>query len=283
DFETRFDNPNRSYETRNFIRFDEELGRHHLTEQMNYTNGVVRDFLPLSLSANLPSTRNDSGARHLLIGLSDTALFGDQSRPWLVNLRFAYRGEPSDQRPSHPDAGPSTRFNLFDSFTTGGVFGNLGAVQFGNGQTPTNLDQKYTSIAATADKYEGRHDIKFGWSFLRTKVDGLESTIVQNQLFATLDDFATFGPINSGFFTLTSQGGLTPKDNEIHLRNNDNGVFVQDDWRLHRSLTLNLGLRWDRDSEFPNNKNFSPRVGAAWSINPKTIVRGHFGVFYDQF
>src|SRR5262249_7073944 len=135
DFETRFDNPNRSFETRNFIRFDEEFGRHHLTEQMNYTNGVVRDFLPLSLATNLPSTRNDSGARHLLIGLSDTALFGDQGRPWLVNLRFAYRGEPSDQRPSHPDAGPSTRFNLFDSFTTGGVFGNLGAVQFGNGQT----------------------------------------------------------------------------------------------------------------------------------------------------
>jgi hypothetical protein len=283
DFEERFNNPTRNFETRNFIKFDEQLGRHHLTQQMNYTNEVTRDFLPLSLSTNLPSTRNDFGARHLLLGFSDTALLGDQTRPWLLNARFAYRGEPSDQRPSHPDAGPSTLFNLFDSLTTGGVFGNLGSVQFGNGLTPSNLDQKYTAISASVDKYFGPHDLKFGWSFLRSKVDGLEATTQFNQLFATLDDFAEFGPINSGFFTLITQGGLTPEDNEIHLRNNYNGVFVQDDWKIHRNLTLNLGLRWDHDSEFPNNKNFSPRVGAAWALNSKTVVRGHFGIFYDQF
>jgi hypothetical protein len=283
DFEANFNNPTRNFETRNFLKFDEQLGRHHLTEQMNYTNGVIRDFLPLSLSASLPSTRNDSGARHLLIGVSDTALLGDQSKPWLLNLRFAYRGEPSDQRPSHPDAGPSTLFNLFDSYTTGGVFGNLGQVLFGNGQTASNLDQKYTSLSASADKYAGQHSIKFGWNFLRTKVDGLESSLQFNQLYATLDDFAQFGPINSGLFTLFTIGGLTPEDNEIHLRNNYNGLFVQDGWKIHRSLTLNLGLRWDQDSEFPNKRNFSPRIGAAWSLNSKTVVRGHFGVFYDQF
>ena len=283
DFETNFDNPTRNFETRNFLKFDEQLGRHHLTQQMNYTNGLIREFLPLSLAANLPSTRNDSGARHLLLGFSDTALFGDQAKPWLVNLRFAYRGEPSDTRPSHPDAGPSTVFNLFDSLTTGGVFGNLGQVQFGNGVTASNLDQKYTSFSASADKYFGPHNFKFGWNFLRTKVDGLESSILFNQLFATLDDFAEFGPVNSGFFTLITIGGLTPEDNEIHLRNNYNGLYVQDDWKIHRALTLNLGLRWDYDSEFPNKKNFSPRLGAAWAINSKTVLRGHFGIFYDQF
>jgi carboxypeptidase family protein/TonB-dependent receptor-like protein len=283
DFETNFDNPTQNFETRAFLKFDEQLGRHHLMQQMNYTNGVIRDFLPLSLSTNLPSTRNDSGARHLLLGFSDTALFGDQAKPWLVNLRFAYRGEPSDTRPSHPDAGPSTSFNLFDSFTTGEVFGNLGQVQFGNGFTASNLDQKYTSFSASADKYFGQHNFKFGWNFLRTKVDGLESSVLFNQLFATIDDFSEFGPVNSGFFTLVTQGGLTPEDNEIHLRNNYNGLYVQDDWKIHHALTLNLGVRWDYDSEFPNKKNFSPRIGAAWAINSKTVVRGHFGVFYDQF
>jgi hypothetical protein len=283
DFETNFDNPTRNFETRNFLKFDEQLGRHHLTQQMNYTNGLIRDFLPLSLSTNLPSTRNDSGARHLLLGFSDTALLGDQAKPWLLTLRFAYRGEPSDNRPSHPDAGPSTVFNLFDSLTTGGVFGNLGAVQFGNGVTASNLDQKYTSFSASADKYFGQHNFKFGWNFLRTTVDGLEESILFNQLFATIDDFAEFGPVNSGFFTLVTQGGLTPEDNEIHLRNNYNGLYVQDDWKIHHALTLNLGLRWDYDSEFPNKKNFSPRIGAAWAINSKTVLRGHFGVFYDQF
>jgi len=283
DFEQAFNNPTQSFETRLFLKFDQQLGRHHLSQQMNYTNGLIRDFLPLSLSASLPSTRNDSGARHLLLGFSDTMLLGDQSKPWIVTLRGGYRGEPSDTRPSHPDAGPSTLFNLFDTFTSGGIFGNLGQVQFGNGLTASNLDQKYTTLAASAARLFGRHDLKFGWNFLRTKVDGLEAQQVFNQLFATLDDFTQFGPINSGLFTLFTLGGLTPEDNEIHLRNNYNGLYVQDDWKLHSNLTLNLGLRWDYDSEFPNKKNFSPRLGAAWAVTPKTVVRGHFGVFYDQF
>ena len=283
DFEAGFNNPTRNFETRNFLKFDEQLGRHHLVQQMNYTNSVIRDFLPLSEASNLPSTRNDFGARHLLLGFSDTALLGDQAKPWLLSLRFGYRGEPSDQRPSHPDAGPSTLYNIFDTLTSGGVFGNLGQIQFGNGQTPTNLNQKYTSSSVSADKYFGPHDIKFGWGFLWTKVVGVESSIVFNQLFATLDDFAEFGPINSGFFTLLTIGGITPQANEIHLDNNYNGLYVQDDWKIHPKLTLNLGLRWDHDSDFPNKKNFSPRLGAAWAIDSKTVIRGHFGVFYDQF
>jgi hypothetical protein len=283
DFEAQFDNPTRQFETRAFLKFDEQFGRHRLAQQVNYTNGNTRDFLPLSQASSLPSTRSDLGSRHLLLGFSDTALVGDQDNPWVVVLRAGYRGEPSDTRPSHPDAGPETAFNIFDSLTTGQVFGNLGTVNFGNGLTASGLDQQYTFLGANAAKLVGRHDVKFGWNFLRTKVDGVEGVQVFNQLFATLDDFAEFGPVNSGFFVLFTRGGLTPEDNEIHLRNNYNGLFVQDDWKIRSNLTLNLGLRWDYDSEFARKRNFSPRLGAAWAVTPSTVVRGHFGVFYDQF
>jgi outer membrane receptor protein involved in Fe transport len=283
DQEGRFDNPSRSFETRNFLKFNEQLGRHQLTQQVNYTNRVIREFLPLSESGSLPSTRNDSGARHLLLGFSDTVLLGEQSDPWVLTLRGAYRGEPSDSRPSHPDAGAATFFNVFSSFTTGTFFGDLPGVNFGNAETASNLDQKYTSLSAHAAKLFGNHDVKFGWNFLRTKVDGVSAQLLANQLFATVDDFATFGPINAGFFTVTTIGGLTPEANEIHLRNNYHGLFAQDDWKLRSNLTLNLGLRWDYDSEFVRKRNFSPRLGVAWSVTPETVVRGHFGVFYDQF
>jgi hypothetical protein len=172
---------------------------------------------------------------------------------------------------------------MFSSFNTGALFGDLGSFAFGNPNTQTALDQKYFSLAASANKLFGDHNVKFGWNFLRTKVDGNELRILNTQLFATIPDFTAFGPVNSGFFTVTTAGGLTPQADEIHLRNDYNGLFIQDDWKFRHNLTLNLGLRWDYDSEFETKQNFAPRVGFAWAARPKTIVHGHFGVFYDQF
>ena len=283
DFETPFDNPSRTYETRGFFKLDEQLGRHRLTQEVNYTNGVVKEFLPLSAANSLPSRRNDTSGRSLLLGFSDLVLLGDRGNPWVLTLRGGYRGDRANRAPSHPEAGVGTTFNIFSSFTTGGIAGDLGSVQFGNTQTPGLLDQKYTSLSANIAKLLGAHNLKFGWGFLRTRVDGIEPQVQQLQLFATASDFETFGPVNSGFFTVTTAGGLTPEANEIHLRNNYNTIFAQDDWKFRHNLTLNFGVRWDYDSEFKKKDNLSPRIGFAWAATPKTIVRGHFGRFYDQF
>jgi outer membrane receptor protein involved in Fe transport len=282
DFERGFDNPSRIFESRGFFKFDEQLGRHTLSQEVNYTNGVIKEFLPLSAANSLPSRRNNTSARHLLLGFSDTILAGSHGNPWVITLRGGYRSEPSNSAPAHPEAGVGTTFNMFSSLTTGGIAGNLGAVAFGNPISASNLDQNYTSAGAQAAKLFGDHNVKFGWNFLRTKVDGVEASLLNRQLFALQSDFETFGPVNAGFFTVTTIGGLTPEANEIHIRNNYNGLFVQDDWRFLHNLTLNLGLRWDYDSEFETKQNISPRVGFAWMATPKTVIRGHFGVFYDQ-
>lgn len=283
DFEEQFDNPSRTFDTRGFFKLDEQLGRHSLSQSVSYTNGNVREFLPLSNATDLPSRRNDTGARHLLLAFSDTILAGDRGNPWVLTLRGSYRGDTSETRPAHPEAGVSTTLQMFSSNNTGGLFGNLGSFGFGNPSTRTALDQKYTSLSANANKLFGDHNIKFGWNFLRTRVDGIESSLQNLQLFATVDDFINFGPVNAGFFTVTTAGGLTPEANEIHLRNTYNALFAQDDWKFLPNLTLNVGVRWDYDSEFVTKRNVSPRLGFAWAATPKTVVRGHFGLFYDQF
>jgi outer membrane receptor protein involved in Fe transport len=93
-------------------------------------------------------------------------------------------------------------------------------------------------------------------------------------------------------------------------------VFIQDDWKATDALTVNLGVRYDfmtppyeaenRMANFdptgtgslvlasdgsleeralvePDKNNFSPRIGAVYKLDERTIIRGGYGVFYNQF
>ncbi|MDR3723111.1 MAG: TonB-dependent receptor [Terracidiphilus sp.] len=82
--------------------------------------------------------------------------------------------------------------------------------------------------------------------------------------------------------------------------------YIQDDWRLSKKLTVNLGLRYDnyttpkeknnhagifdivtntyKHGLYPANKyNFSPRLGLAYSLDDKTSIHAGFGLYYYQF
>jgi hypothetical protein len=88
--------------------------------------------------------------------------------------------------------------------------------------------------------------------------------------------------------------------------------YVQDDWKASQKLTINLGLRYEyytpiyeannqlsnfnptsmtmtlatssnRYTVNPNKKDFGPRVGAAFSIDNKTVLRGGFGISYSHW
>ncbi len=60
--------------------------------------------------------------------------------------------------------------------------------------------------------------------------------------------------------------------------------FVQDSIRLRRDLTVDLGLRYDRQTLTDATKNFAPRVGFGWHPwgNARTSIRGGYGMYYTQ-
>ncbi|MFB3829689.1 MAG: carboxypeptidase regulatory-like domain-containing protein [Bryobacteraceae bacterium] len=75
-------------------------------------------------------------------------------------------------------------------------------------------------------------------------------------------------------------------------------LFVQDSWQLHRRVTLNAGLRTEREFvpsfatgknipsraiEFGFGQKLAPRIGVAWDVkgDGKLKLAGSFGLFYD--
>lgn len=286
DQEEPYDVPTELSETRVFFKLDERAGQHQLSQQVNFTDNGQRSFLPLSSANSLPSARNDTDTSRLLLGAADSALLGNPSNPFVVTLRAAYRAENRDTRPTQDDLTGSTLFNPYDSRCTTAnclIFGNLPTSTFGNLRTAANLDQRYTEFNGSVNRMMGSHDLKFGMNYLKTGADGVDARLLQNQLFASTTDFEQFGAATAGPYLLAAVGGLTPTDDEIHLSNHYTALFAQDDWRVTDTLTVNLGLRWDYDSEFEAKENFAPRIGASWQLTPKTLVRANFGVYYDQF
>ena len=83
-----------------------------------------------------------------------------------------------------------------------------------------------------------------------------------------------------------SQFSITTGITDTPLRRYQGGAFLLDNWRLSTGLTLNSGLRYERQSNDSGHFNFAPRVALAWGIGGKsskpTIVRSGFGIFYDR-
>ena len=82
-----------------------------------------------------------------------------------------------------------------------------------------------------------------------------------------------------------SQFRLSTGNPETKVSQWDFGGYVQDDWKLRPNFTLSLGLRYENQKNIDSNFNFGPRVGFAWSLGgqqPKTVIRGGYGVFYER-
>jgi outer membrane receptor protein involved in Fe transport len=142
-----------------------------------------------------------------------------------------------------------------------------------------------TQIADTLTFTAGKHFLRFGGDAIRSRSGG------NGQEFGAPFVLGQF-TFRTGIPATTPTSALTIADvtrftqgfGNVNYEVTDNlwSLFVQDDWHPIDALTLNLGLRYDRQQLTGDDNNLGPRLGFTYTMNPRTVFRGGYGVYYSQ-
>jgi Carboxypeptidase regulatory-like domain/TonB dependent receptor len=153
--------------------------------------------------------------------------------------------------------------NVEGAFTGGGAtVGNSGS---------TNNNWELTNLSTYT---RGRHMLKWGGRLRQSRLTDLSvNNFAGTFTFYTLADYRDGRP---AMFTISSG---TPV---AKVSQTDAGLFVSDDWRVRPKLTISYGVRYEAQNNFGGTADWAPRVGIAWELNKKTVLRVGAGAFYDR-
>jgi outer membrane receptor protein involved in Fe transport len=192
----------------------------------------------------------------------------------------------------------------------------LGDDPFNPGVLVTNNFQTEDNFFWTVS----RHSLRMGFRYDRRQYNAYQTSAVRGLMNFSgvytnnpaaaagtgigLADLQLGAPINGNISILEGTRGF---------RRHELGFYLQDDWKATDRLTLNLGLRYELYPTYPwtevgnrmaqfvaeraalvpvgtngisatgvkvDKNNWAPRVGLAYKLNDKTVVRSGFGVFY---
>jgi hypothetical protein len=69
----------------------------------------------------------------------------------------------------------------------------------------------------------------------------------------------------------------------------DAALFLQDDWKVNKNLTLSGGVRWESQNHVADHDDWGPRAAFAYALDghkkgqtTKTVLRGGYGFFFDR-
>jgi hypothetical protein len=213
------------------------------------------------------------------------------------NAQYGIRGVPKDPRfygglPHMPVA----------------RFARLGGPFF----RPQFQDSQVLQVANNLTWQKGSHSLKFGGEYRRDSLHYIDLRSLNGELSFPDGRYTGFG-LGDFLLGLSSAQRLT-LFHEPDLYANGWQFYAQDSWRVRPDLTISAGLRYeaftplldrnnlltnidpatgqvftakdgsvfDRALVHPDRDDFAPRVGVTWSITPTIVLRGGWGIFYQQ-
>ena len=270
------------------IKTDSELTtNNHLSLRLNQQNFTGANFENGGLQSAAEHTGDSLVKTNTLSGVGSTifsnTLFNE------VRGQYAKDREPGKANSDQPEA------TVRQGGSTVLVIGR-------NSFSPRETTIQRRQIADTLSYLWLNHTLKGGFDYNKDKIfNFFPGNFSGVYVFNSLADFPnTPSSYLQNFPGAGTSGGTT------HPNLTDTSLFVQDEWRAMSSLTVNLGLRYDKQTiaqpsiKNPDpqlaaagldtsriredNNNIGPRLGIAWTpgASPRTVVRAGYGIFYGR-
>jgi hypothetical protein len=170
--------------------------------------------------------------------------------------------------------------------------------------SPTNSPQWWTefnsqinnSLSYFIPSWHGEHTLKAGVQFFQPDYDG---AFPSAEPWGASYTFATDprDPNDPSTYPAPTRFSVVLGDPSYHILNSTYGAFFKDDWVVSPKLTLNLGFRYDVELGTVNTdlqnpiepgkkrgdyNNVAPRLGFAYQLSDRTVVRGGWGRNFDK-
>jgi hypothetical protein len=184
---------------------------------------------------------------------------GPIGRRFVLNTRLSIYG--NDSTASSAVEAPTIIVN--DAFTNGGA------------QRRGGTHSRNYWMNSDLDYVRGIHSMRTGVEiqYARSRTDS-DSNYLGTYVFESLEAFEAGRPRS-----YSRRIG----DPRISYTNVQGGLYIQDDIKVRKGLTITGGVRYELQTHVPDALNFAPRAGFTWAPFKagKTTLRGSWGMFYD--
>jgi hypothetical protein len=261
-------------------------------------------FTPTTSEFYNGAQRSANDWHHSGLAQSWTGIYTRTISPTMINeARFGASGWRYNEETSNPQE----PFGLPPIGING--MGNVN-VQGYDPPAPGIFDQITYNGRDTLTKVYNSHTIKFGADISRAQfLDAAPWAGVPSYNFYNMWDFANDAPYVENGTNFNPVTGV-PTIAEKNLRFGTYAGFVQDDWKVRKDLTVNLGMRWEYFSPLTethgnisnpilgqgpdplagvtlhvggdlfatSHNNWGPQLGFAYNPTSKLVFRGGFGI-----